>query len=478
MSDETHDLLVIGGGPAGLAAVVEASAAGLVVGLVDERPTLGGQIYKQPGAGFRVRDPRALGRDYMRGRGLLAAAERAGARLMTSTSAVEIRGGTVVLVEESEHARSVSARRILLAPGAHDRPVVFPGWTLPGVLTAGAAQSLVKTQRVSPGARVVFAGSGPLALAFPAQLHHYGVNVVEALEAGPPPRPRDVARMIAAARGNTALLRDAIGYRTELARGRVPLRYRRIVVRAEGDRRVEAVVHAAVDSDWRVVAGSEERIEADTLCVGYGFFPSVELMRMAGCELRYHEDLGGPVVVVDAWMRTTAGGVSAAGDGSGVEGSYVAIEEGRLAALGAALDLGVLAREDAEARAAPIRRRLAAKRRFRRALRRMHRIGPGVYELATPDTVVCRCEEVTRAHLEGAIGAGADLNVVKGFTRAGMGLCQGRNCSRQIAAMVAARHGLAIADVPTGTPRSPARPVPMRAIGDDAVEDLGLFVVQ
>jgi thioredoxin reductase len=372
-----------------------------------------------------------------------------------------------VLAAEGEQARTVNAGHVLLAPGAHDRPVVFPGWTLPGVLTAGAAQTIVKAHRVAPGERLLFAGSGPLALAFPAQLHHYGVNVVAALEAGPAPRAGDVARLAAAAPGNVPLLRDAARYRLELLRGRVPLRYRRIVVRAEGRERVEAVVHAAVDADWRIVAGSDERVEVDTLCVGYGFFPSVELLRVAGCELRYDEDLGGPVVIVDRWQRTTVAGILAAGDGTGVRGSYVAEDQGRLAALGLVED---------EARAAPIRRRLERRLRFQRALNRMYRVRPGIYELTTPETVVCRCEEVRRAELDRAIDATPDINVVKAFTRVAMGLCQGRNCQRQIAALIAARHGGAIADLPLATPRSPARPVPLAAVADDSVEDLGLFV--
>src|SRR5262245_61781792 len=252
---ETYDLLIVGGGPAGLAAAVDAAGDGLAVGLVDERPTFGGQIYKQFGVGFRVRDAHALGRDHRRGRSLIEAAERSRARLLPLTSAVAIRDDAVVLVREGEHARTVTAKRILIAPGAHDRPVVFPGWTLPGVLTAGAAQTIVKTQRVLPGERIVFAGSGPLALAFPAQLHHYGANVVLALEAGPSPATRDIARLARAARGNAELLRDAVAYRSQLLRARMPMRYSRIVVRAEGEGRVERVVHAAVDRDWRPVHG-------------------------------------------------------------------------------------------------------------------------------------------------------------------------------------------------------------------------------
>jgi NADPH-dependent 2,4-dienoyl-CoA reductase/sulfur reductase-like enzyme len=462
---DRYDLLVVGGGPAGLAAVGEAGRLGLRTVLVDERPTLGGQIFKQPG--LIVRDERRLGRDHLRGRRLIEAAERSGATLLLRTSCLSLRGTEAMLVEEGAHTRSVSASTVVLAPGAHDRPVVFPGWTLPGVLTAGGAQTLVKTQRVAPGRRLLFAGSGPLALAFPAQLHHYGVDVVAALEAGPPPGPADVARLASAAAGNVPLLRDALMYRAELFRARVPLRYRRIVVAAEGSERVESVVHAAVDADWRVVPGSEERVAVDTLCLGYGFFPSVELFRVAGCALRYDEDLGGPVPVVDEWLRTTVPGISAAGDGTGVTGSYTAVDEGRLAVLGIVGDLE---------RAAPVRRRLARAAAFRRALARMHRIGPGIYELARPETVVCRCEEVTTAQLDAAIDATFDINVVKGYTRATMGLCQGRNCQRQICALIAARHHREVADVPAPTPRSPVRLVPLGAVADERIEDRGLFI--
>ena len=280
--------------------------------------------------------------------------------------------------------------------------------------------------------------------------------------------------MAAAAPGNSELLRDAASYRATLLRSRTPLRYRRIVVRAEGEGRVEAVTHARVDADWRVVPGSEERVAADTLCVGYGFFPSVELLRLAGCELGYDESAGGPVVVRDPWMRTSVPGVFAAGDGTGVAGSYVAIAEGRLAALAIALDLGALTVDQVDARARPIRSAMRRKQAFAAALRGLHAIGPGIYELADEDTVICRCESVTRGELDRAVDASADISVVKGLTRAGMGLCQGRNCQRQIASMIATRYDRPLSTIPYATARFPVRPVPIGAFAE-AVEDDGFF---
>ena len=352
-------------------------------------------------------DPRKVGHDFLHGLSLIDSARRAGAELSVGTTVLSLRGTSAVLAgyRSAGTTTSIQARRVLVAPGAYDRPVVFPGWTLPGVVTAGGAQALVKASRVVAGSRVAFAGSGPLALAFPAQLRHYGVKVVLALEAGPAPAASSLFRLLRAAPGNLELLRDGAAYRLQLLRRGVPLRYRRIIVRAEGHDRVEALVHAAVDPRWGVVPGTEERVEVDTICVGYGFVPSTELLRLAGCCFGYEEDLGGPVVEVDEWQRTSVPEVLAAGDGTGVRGAPVAIDQGCLAALGAAVDLGFLSTAEAARRARPIRRRLAAKEKFRHALRPMYSVGSGIYDLTTPETVVARCEEVTLERIEQAVVA-------------------------------------------------------------------------
>lgn len=462
-----------------MSAAQAAAAAGLSVILVDERPTLGGQIFKQPGLGFTVSDPGALDSRARLGRALIESVESLGGgaidlRLRTSLVAAE--GHENVLVTEGEHATTVVTPRTVVATGAHDRPVAFPGWTLPGVITAGGLQTLAKSQRVLPGRRMLFAGSGPVALAFPAQLAHYGAHIVEALEAGPAPRPEDVARILHAARGNADVLRDAMRYRTMLLRHRVPLHYRRIIVRAEGDGRVEHAVHAAVDRDWRVIPGTERAVDVDVICVGYGFVPSIELPRLLGCAFDHNENLGGHVLRRDEWMRTTVPGVYAAGDGAGVEGCDVAIDEGTISGIAAALDSGALDPDRATTLAFPARRRITRRRGLTAATGRLYPVGRGIYELFTPDTTVCRCEGVRAATLSTAIDATDDINVVKSYTRAGMGPCQGRNCQRQIAAMIAERHGRSRGHVALPTARMPLRPVPISAMADHAIPDPGLFL--
>jgi NAD(P)H-nitrite reductase large subunit len=249
-----------------------------------------------------------------------------------------------------------------------------------------------------------------------------------------------------------------------------------MVVRADGEGRVECVTHAAVDLNWRAIAGTEETIDVDVLCLGYGFVPSFELLRLIGCDFDYDEDLGGHVVRRDEWHRTSVDGVYAAGDGAGVEGSFVAIDEGRIAGIAAAMDAGRISERQAGAAVAAANRRIERRRALRAATARLYRVGSGIYELSTCDTVICRCEAVDQRDLMAAIDSTADINVVKAYTRAGMGQCQGRTCQLQIAALIARRHGRAVGDVALATPRMPVRPVPLAALADDEIAGPTLFL--
>jgi thioredoxin reductase len=470
------DLVVIGGGPSGMAAAIQADKCGLSVAILDERPTLGGQIYKQLGVGFEIHSEKNLGRDMQKGRALIRKIENSAIAVFLKSVVADVEDKRILFVQEDKIAHELYFKRLLIAPGAYDRPVTFPGWTLPGVITAGGAQTLVKTQRILPGRRILFAGSGPLALAFPAQLSNYGANLVATLESAPPPRLGDIARLIIASPGNWNLLRDAIFYRFSLLKHRVPVKYNRIVVSAEGDGKVERVTHAAVGRDWRPIPGTEQVVAVDTLCVGYGFVPSVELFRLANCAFKYDENKGGPTVSVDQWGRTSIPHIFASGDGAGVEGVYVAMARGRLSAIKIAVDLALISESEGEIYAKDLRKELSRRLAFQRVLNRMFSIGPGIFELSDDATIVCRCENVQKSEIMQAIDATADPSVIKGITRAGMGLCQGRNCQSHIIALISKKHKIPMDKIPRLTPRFPVKPISLGAIADATVEDSKFFI--
>ncbi len=457
-------LLVVGGGPAGMAAAIEAARAGLACTLLDEGPRLGGQIYRQPPYGFRVRDPQALGRDYARGEALRAEFAAAGERIEVrpSTSVVGIWGRDIAWVA-GEASGKITAERMVLATGAYDRPVPFPGWTLPGVMTAGGAQGLVKTMHVLPGRRAVVAGTGPLLLVVANQLQKVGIEVVAVLEAG---RPSWSPRAVGKVWRETGLLRDAWDYWRGLRRAGIPLRFNHTVFEAHGEREVEAVTYGPVDpKTWSPIRDRAQKVDADLLVVGFGFVPNTELTELAGCRHEYLHDVGGWVPVRTARMETTVPGVFAAGDGAGVAGALVAVEEGRIAGITAAEQAGLLRSGEADRRRAPSLERLQSLSRVREVLDEISRIRAGLTDLATPETLACRCEEVSIAEVGAALEQGAhDLQALKLLTRLGMGPCQGRNCGPSMALHVAHCVGCSPKDTGRINPRPPVKPVTVGAL--------------
>lgn len=197
---------MIGGGPAGMAAALAASEAGAQVTLVDERPALGGQVYKQSSPAFEVADEARQGVQSRRGRQMIAAVMDSAVEVLTDTVVWAIWGREAFICRSDSEVRRILASAIIIAPGAYDRPVPFPGWTLPGVITAGGAHSLVKVFRVAPGRRILMAGSGPLSLSFAAELQHHGANVIMLTEACRRPAVTSILRLLQASPGNTSSL--------------------------------------------------------------------------------------------------------------------------------------------------------------------------------------------------------------------------------------------------------------------------------
>ena len=457
-SPGTVDLAIVGGGPAGLAAALAALECGVRPTVIDENVELGGQYFRQRAG----RSAEGEGRD-------LIARVRAAADVRLRTMVWGIFDGRTLALARDDAApgvERVEARALILATGAYDRPVPFPGWTLPGVMTAGGAQNLMKGAGVLPGRRVLIAGSGPLLLVVAHYLLAGGAEVVALCEAA---SMRGLWRYGLRMLPHLGYVRQAMGYWRELSRARVPVLNGHVITRALGKDALTAAVVSACDDDWTPRPGTERRFDVDAVVVGYGFVPSTDLARLAGCDIRYVHDVGGHVPVLDGDLQTTVPGVFVAGEAGGVAGSAVALDEGRLAGLAAAHHLGRIDSARFQTLAAPVRARLARLAGFRAVMDELYRLRPGLSALMDADTIVCRCEELRAGEIRGAIDEGAHLvNEVKIFTRAGMGRCQGRMCGPTIAAMIGRVTGATPEALGTFTARTPVKPVSLAALAAGA----------
>ena len=370
-------------------------------------------------------------------------------------------GGTTLAISQDDRVDYVTGRCLIVSTGALDRPVPFPGWTLPGVMAAGAALTLLKGQRILPGRKVLLAGAGPIQLVLAKYLLQGGADIVGLLDVS---SRWALYRRLGRLLGEGALLREGIGYVLHLRRSGVRVSHGHTIARVEGDTRVRRAIIARVDGDWRPKAGSEETLDVDAVVCGFGFVPSIELTSLLGCDHQYDPWRGGWVPKHNNAMEASVPGIFVAGETTGVAGAVVAREEGRIAGIAAAHRLGFLTAAEAAGRSRAPRDRLAGLYRFRRALDEVYRPREGLLGLLTPDTVVCRCEEVTAGAIGSALASGArGVNDVKRRTRAGMGPCQGRMCGTSVAALVQRDCDLNPADAGRPSVRPPTRPVALGA---------------
>lgn len=472
MSADLYDLAIVGAGPAGLAAALQADAQGLRTLVIDEQRAAGGQIFRQPPIEFDepVRSP--VG--YPWAADLLADAVGAtgidwwfestvfGVLDARSTGHDDFE----VLVTGPQGARRAHARRLLIATGAYDMPVAIPGWTKPGVLMAGAAQGLLKSQHVRAAGPVVLAGSHPLMLIVAAQLVRSGAEVTEVVFARGLPSLREMFLAAPAVPGHVRLLAELAGCVLTLVRHGVRITTSTVPTAIVGDGGVSGVRLAKADRAWRV-RGAEREVPARTLVLGYGFQASTELARQLGCPVRWDSAAGGWLVEVDGNFESGVRGVFVAGEPTGVSGAEQSRAEGAAAAAAIAADLGTPV-EPVRARA--IDRDLRRARRFATVVQRMFAPErPGLTALATPATTVCRCEGIPRSDVDGFLEANrhADtVDAVKLSCRTGMGPCQGRYCETTVAGAVAAARGGTAAEAGRFAAQLPVKPVSLQTYAD------------
>jgi thioredoxin reductase len=448
--EHAPDLLVIGAGPAGLAAARTAAGAGLDVLVLDERASAGGQYFKQPAKGFAI-DGDRIDAQFAEGRALTQAAVAAGARILNGASVWSaLPGGEIGFVHDGAAHRAVT-RQIIVATGGYERPHVMPGWTLPGVMTTGAAQTLLRAYQVAPGQRVLVAGNGPLNLQVARELLRAGVEVVAVAEAASAPGIGNLGDALAMAATAPGLVRDGIGHLLALRRAGVPLFHRHALTRAEGEDRVRRGQVMRIDAGGWPVAGSERWFDVDAICCGYGFLPQGEIARAMGAGV----DGEGQIARGDDGT-TDIEGLRVIGDAAAMGGARIALAQGVLA--------GAAVVAEAGGKVDPLtlshaRQALAAHRRFQAALWRIYAAPRFGMALAEADTLVCRCESVPRSAVDAAIGGGAEsVGAIKRLSRLGMGRCQGRYCGALLAERLAVE-GIGPDGDPGFAPRPPFRPV-------------------
>lgn len=462
-----HKFVIIGAGPAGLSAAITASRAGMHVTIIDENPLPGGQIYKRPPNRFKAVNPHRGSIDYQRGQDLIGQIESDRVDFQMNTEVWDIRrlkeGFAIGTATDGSHGDWIYARYLLIACGVYDRPIPFPGWTIPGVMTVGGAQIMLKSQCIVPGKRVIVAGSGPLLMVLACQLLEAGAEVVAVLEA---------ATRGEVLKGSLALWRspdrlwEGLGYQLKLNINRIPFLWGHTVLKAEGSERLERVIVGRIDRDGNPTGDSTHIYEVDILCTGFGFLPSNQLTRILGCDHHVDQDPDIWFPSHDQDMQTNLPGLFVAGDLTGIAGAKIAKLQGQLAGLMVASQSGAINPSDAQRSAAQLHRKLARQVPVTRMLNEIYfTYRPGLQALVTPETILCRCEGVTASQVDQAIKNGAfNFHDVKLRTRTGMGYCQSRYCGWLVNNLLSSHYKYESVEMSIPSIRAPIKPVKLSAL--------------
>lgn len=451
-----------------MAAAREAADAGLSVVILDEQPRAGGQIYRDCERAAKARGT-ILGGDYLKGLDLIEALEHPGITRVAGASVWQVEEQTRVAYTVDGVASLVTGKRLLVATGALERPMPIPGWTLPGVMTAGAAQILIK-QFGMLLEDAVLCGSGPLLYLVAAQMCRAGCPPKALVES------QSAADRLAALRHGTGALKGwrmlakGLGLLAEIRRAGVKRYQGATALSIKGDARAEHVCFRS--------GGQEHQLTCQNVLLHHGVVPNTQVTRSMGLSHDWNEAQRAFAPAKDEWGRSAADKVFVAGDGAGIGGADVAANAGRLAALEIAFDLGVLIRSERDRSAASIRRSLQRDLAARAFIDRAY---PPYAEALAPadETIVCRCEEVTAGDIRryaklGCLGP----NQAKAFGRSGMGPCQGRFCGLTVTELLSVSNGKTPEETGYYRIRPPIKPVTLnelagiaRKVRNDAAKD-------
>ena len=455
MNVPEHDVVIIGAGPAGISAALMASSCGLKTLLLDEQPRPGGQIYRNI---TRVSRSVAelLGPDYRHGAALTTQLARSGVEVHQGALVWDVAQGFTITAQMDGRSYQVRARQLIVASGAMERPSPLPGWTLPGVMNAGAAQILLKSSGSVPAGRVVMAGGGPLLLLVACQLLEAGVTLAGIVETSSRANWWRALRHLPTALGAPAYLAKGVQMLLRLRRAGVPMFAAATGLCIEGKQAAQGLSFTH--------AGLAKRLDADLVLLHHGVVPNTRIGQLLRVEHHWDKVQLSLRPRVDVWGASSLAGFRIAGDSAGIAGALAAECSGALAALGAARDLGHLSESECNQRSAPIRQRLAAQLRIRPFLDALYR-PPEWLSNPSDNTIVCRCEEVTAGRIREMAQLGCQgPNQTKFFSRCGMGPCQGRLCGLTVTQMLAGSLGKRPDEIGFYRVRAPLKPVRLASL--------------
>jgi len=450
------DVAVVGTGPAGLAAANILADHGLLVVILDENARMGGQLLRSLPWGGALSRPDRLRRV---GFDLTDRVKDKKIEVITRTKVLDIVEGRHLLVEERQgRIAVVEPRVLLLATGARERFMPFKGWTLPGVISTGAAQILMKNYGVLPSWNMLIAGMGPLLLVLAGEFLKNGGKLISVLDMG---GAREKALMLTQGLHHFSKLSEGFLHLAGILTSRVPLRLRTTVVEARGGTELEEVVAAGIGKDGAVIEGTEMIYRTESLAVGYGFTPNIELAQVAGCAIDHDKTRGGWVVRVADDLETTVDRIFAAGEITGIAGASKSLHEGEMAAFAILRKIGRHVHSDRMARLKQKRHRHL---RFAGYFNALHGLPPRAV-LSVPDEVaICRCEDVRMGAIRSAVMEGHDTPAaLKRALRIGMGNCQGRTCAPIVYDILSALANKQEKTVSILTARGPVKPVAIRS---------------
>jgi NADPH-dependent 2,4-dienoyl-CoA reductase/sulfur reductase-like enzyme len=458
MSHSAVDVVVVGAGAAGMAGAVALAGLGLQVVLLDEQGSPGGQIYRGITlAPLSRRD--LLGPDYAHGNVLAQALASSSVRYEKGAAVWQVTRDHQVSYLRDGRLHTLQAKAVLLATGAMERPFPIPGWTLPGVMSAGAAQILLKSAGLAPSEPVVLAGCGPLLYLLGWQYLRAGVPIKALVDTTRPEDYWRARRHLFAALRAWPYLRKGLELMRSLRSARIPHYTAAEQLAVEGDEAATALTFT--------VAGKAQRIESRCVLLHQGVVPNIQFSQSLRARHYWDADQLCFSPVVDTWGELDVPGIFAAGDGAGIGGAQAAALQGELAGLGIARRLGAIEPGQRDPRAATLRERLALNLRIRPFLDALYQ--PREENRIPADNVmVCRCEEVTAGDLRKFVALGcAGPNQAKSFGRCGMGPCQGRMCGLTVTEVIAKARGVTAEEVGYYRIRPPIKPITLGELAGD-----------